>query len=81
MYQVYYIINNVRKVYDFDFNTIIGATYKARKIFEEHGFTAEVMDKNTGELHAIFSPAEIYLSEEYYTEYKRFLKDSLAQME
>lgn len=81
MYQVYYIINKVRKVYDFDFHTIVGATYKARQIFEAYGFPTEVMDKNTGELHAIFSPAEIYLSEEYYKEYKGFLKDSLAQME
>lgn len=47
MYYIYY--EGFHRV-DYTFNSLWAATFKARAIFEEHGFSADVIDANTGEV-------------------------------
>lgn len=54
MYYVYYYINSKRFRYEFEFQSLWAAIFKARAIFEEHGLAADVMNSKTGEILAIF---------------------------
>lgn len=56
MYQVTYYINKMPHHYGFTFNSLWAAIFKARSIFEEHGFATDVMQERTGEILAVFEP-------------------------
>ena len=62
MYKVHYYLNGECLTYNIEFNTIASAFYKARAIYTEHGIGSDVMDKDTGEILAIFSRKEFYIS-------------------
>ena len=55
-YQIHYYIDREPYRYDFIFNSLWAATFKARAIMECHGVAADVMDCETGEILAIFEP-------------------------
>ena len=61
MYQVTYYIDKQPHSYDFTFNSLWGAMFKARAIFEEHGLATDVMNTHTGEILAIFEPNNIWI--------------------
>lgn len=62
MYQIiYYIPHNAPVKYNFLFNSLWGAIFKARAIFEEHGINTDVINTETGEILAIFSMKEIWV--------------------
>lgn len=61
MYQVTYYIDKQPHSYDFIFNSLWGAMFKARAIFEEHGLATDVMNTHTGEILAIFEPNNIWI--------------------
>lgn len=67
MYQVTYYINNKPHHYNFVFNSLWGAMFKARAIYEEHGFVADVMNAHTGEILAIFEP-NVWTSDDLETD-------------
>lgn len=56
MYQVTYYISNKPHHYEFIFQSLWGAMFKARAIYEEHGFATDVTNTHTGEVLAIFEP-------------------------
>ena len=56
MYQVTYYINNKPHHYEFIFQSLWGAMFKARAIYEEHGLAIDVTNTHTGEVLAIFEP-------------------------
>lgn len=62
MYQVTYYIDKKPHSYDFAFNSLWGAMFKARAIFEEHGLATDVMNTHTGEILAIFEPNNIWIN-------------------
>lgn len=61
MFEVNYYINRMPHRYEFMFHTALGATLKARAIYEEHGLAADVMDCQTGEIIAIFEPGNVWM--------------------
>lgn len=61
---VYYYLNGKEIRHDFQFHSPWAAVFKARAIYEEHGIPTHVMDEETGELIAIFSPTQAWVSEE-----------------
>lgn len=54
MFKVFYYMNGSSHQYAFIFESLWAATFKARAIFEEHGFATDVMNAETGEILAIF---------------------------
>lgn len=60
MYQITYYINNCSHQYNFVFQSLWGAIFKARAIFEEHGIHTEVTNNTTGELLAIFDSTDTW---------------------
>lgn len=56
MYQVTYYISNKPHHYEFIFQSLWGAMFKARAIYEEHGLVTDVTNTHTGEVLAIFEP-------------------------
>ena len=63
MYTVYYYMNKQPHRYTFVFETLWGAIFKARCLFEEHGFPTDVMRDGTGEIVAIFEPGNNWIAE------------------
>ena len=61
MYQVTYYIDKQPHSYDFAFNSLWGAMFKARAIFEEHSLATDVMNTHTGEILAIFEPDNTWI--------------------
>lgn len=72
MYQVCYYINKQPHKYGYLFNTIWGATFKARTIFEEHGFATDVMNTHTGEILVIFEPGNTYVDADLEVDIQAF---------
>lgn len=60
MFQVTYYLNKIPHSYNFCFNTLWGAIFKARTIFEEHGLFTDVVNTRTGEILAIFSATDVW---------------------
>lgn len=54
MYYVTYYINKQPHRYEFAFQSLWAAIFKARAILEQHGMATDVMQANTGEILAIF---------------------------
>lgn len=54
------------KVYDygFTFETVFGAIYTARSMFENRGIETDVMNSETGEVIAFFFKDRVYISDE-----------------
>ena len=71
-YKVTYYINpETPYTYDFAFETLYGAIYTARSIFDRHGLVTDVMDCETGEILAIFEPNNFYVADEVSAENKK----------
>ena len=68
MYQVNYCIDNQYYHYDFLFQTLWGAMFKARSIFEEHGIATDVMNTHTGETLAIFGLNKVWVNNDLETD-------------
>lgn len=62
-YVVYYYKNRQPNRYMFVFESLFGAVFKARSIFEEHGYATDVMDTKTGEIVAIFEPDNEWIAD------------------
>lgn len=77
MYEVNYYINKLPYRYEFNFNSLWGAIFKARAIYEEHGLATDVMDRQTGEIVAIFEPNNTWISEEFDTEIRKLALQAL----
>ena len=60
MYQLTYYINGKTNHYEFIFQSLWGAIFKARAIFEEHGIPTDVTSTLTGEVFATFNTTEIW---------------------
>lgn len=60
MYQVTYYISDKVHHYEFIFQSLWGAIFKARAIFEEHGIPTDVTSTLTGEVFVTFSTTEIW---------------------
>lgn len=56
MYHITYWQNGKRLVYNYFFQSLWAATFKARAITESHGFPTEVMGSNTGAIMVEFEP-------------------------
>lgn len=78
MYEVNYYINKLPYRYEFNFNSLWGAIFKARAIHEEHGLATDVMDRQTGEIVAIFEPNNTWISEEFDTEIRKLALQALT---
>lgn len=78
MYEVNYYINRLPHRYDFNFNSLWGATFKARAIFEEFGLATDVMDNNTGEILVIFEPNNIWISDDASDDAKLLVLQALV---
>lgn len=61
MYQVTYYINKMPHHYCFLFDSLWAAIFKARSIFEEHGFATDIMRLYTGEILAVFEPNNTWI--------------------
>ena len=68
MYQVTYYIDKQPHPYGFIFNSLWGATFKARAIFEQHGLATDVMNTMTGEIIAIFEPGNTWVDPDLETD-------------
>ncbi len=64
MYQVTYYMEKNPYHYNFLFNSLWSAIFKARAIFEEHGFATDVMNTVTGEILAIFEPNNTWVNDD-----------------
>ena len=77
MYQVSYYIDKQRYHYDFLFQTLWGAMFKARSIFEEHGISTDVMNTHTGEILAIFEPNKVWVNNDLEVDIQILARKSL----
>ncbi len=68
MYQVTYYIDKQPHPYGFIFNSLWGATFKARAIFEQHGLATDIMNTMTGEIIAIFEPGNTWVDPDLETD-------------
>lgn len=68
MYQVTYYIDKQPHPYGFIFNSMWGAMFKARAIFEQHGLATDVMNTHTGEILAIFEPNNTWTDSDLETD-------------
>lgn len=68
MYQVTYYIDKQPHPYGFIFNSLWGATFKARAIFEQHGLATDIMNTTTGEILAIFEPGKTWVDPDLETD-------------
>lgn len=68
MYQVTYYMGKNPYHYNYLFKSLWAATFKARAIFEEHGFSTDVMNITTGEVLAIFQPGNNWVNEDLETD-------------
>lgn len=62
MYYVYYYIDNQPHRYEYAFQSLWSAIFKARAIFEEHGIATDVMQAITGEILATFEFGSIEIN-------------------
>lgn len=68
MYQVTYYIDKQPHFYGFIFNSLWGAMFKARAIFEQHGLATDIMNTTTGEILAIFEPGKTWVDPDLETD-------------
>ena len=64
MYYIHYYLNNQSHRYEYAFNSLWAAIFKARAIFEEHGIDTDVMHAMTGEVLAIFQPNHVEVNDD-----------------
>lgn len=67
-YIVSYYVDHKEYKFGLIFETPFGAIYTARSIFDRHGLSTDVVNRETGEVLAIFDKREIWISEEYMLE-------------
>lgn len=77
MYQVTYYIDKFSYRYEFIFNTLWGAIFKARAIFEEHGIATDVMNMHTGEILATFEPNKVWVNDDLEVDIQLLARKSL----
>lgn len=77
MYQVTYYISNKPHHYEFIFQSLWGAMFKARAIYEEHGIATDVMNTHTGEILAIFEPNKVWTNSDLETDIQILAHKSL----
>ena len=77
MYQVTYYINKIPHHYEFIFNSLWGAMFKARSIFEEHGIATDVINTHTGEILAIFEPNKVWVDNDLEVDIQILARKSL----
>lgn len=77
MYQVTYYIDKFPYHYEFIFNSLWGAMFKARAIFEEHGIATDVMNTHTGEILATFEPNKVWTNNDLETDIQILAHKSL----
>lgn len=71
MYQInYYNRDNRTLKYDFLFHSKWAALYHARRIRDSYGLRSDVMDKETGEILAIFNLNDEWVCDEFYNDNK-----------
>lgn len=68
MYYVTYYINKQPRRYEFAFQSLWAAIFKARAIFEQHGLATDVMQAVTGEILAIFEPGHTEINADLETD-------------
>ncbi len=63
-YYVYYYVNNMQYRFEFCFESLFAAVYKARAIYDSYGYATDVVDGNTGEILAMFSIENIWVCDD-----------------
>ena len=77
MYQITYYIDKQHYYYDFLFQSLWGAMFKARSIFEEHGIATDVINTHTGEILAIFEPNKVWVDNDLEIDIQILARKSL----
>ena len=68
MYRVNYYFDNHGYQFGYYFHSLWAATFKARAIFEEHGFATDVMVASTGEVLVTFDKNETWVDDDLETD-------------
>ena len=74
MYQIIYYNGSKQETYDYLFNTIWGAIFKARCITESFGFSTDVIGMQYGEVLASFSSnGKVYADSDLPNDIKKLI--------